>query len=366
MKTNSNKKQNNLLGEFGYKILNEVNRKQNVSIYSLPGIGLDTIAKEIVREFLNQSQKNRVINIYPHESSLSNNNEISKLLIEKYTLENPSEDSYFSSINDLMNYFGKEKLRLLVVLNKINRYKFISELDDYLYYLYKGSSGRVTTLVTEVSAKESINPINKLLSNRFCFKGFTDEDVFTSLVNRIRVQMDGLSSKKLSKDDVDNIFSLTFGHAGLTKEIIKGGSTEIQDLNPNITNRLNSTLQQLDRDKISWEDRENLEKLGITNNGVLGGLYDSYLKKFPYKNTNAIKNLTSTEEEIFRFLNNQPDFVSVDLILNHLEKTKFDTQSMWALYKHINNLKKKLEKENIIIESKRNSGYKIKKSTQLK
>jgi len=95
----------------------------------------------------------------------------------------------------------------------------------------------------------------------------------------------------------------------------------------------------------------------MASDGKLGRLYESYIKKFINADTNVVENLTSTEEEIFRFLRNQPDYVSVDAILNHLEKTKFDTQSVWALYKHVNNLKKKLEKENIFIESKRNKGY---------
>ena len=366
MKTSSNKKQNNLLGEFGYKILEEINRGENIAIYSLPGMGLNTLIVELVRTYLELSPKNYIVNIYPHESHLINYGEIESLILEKFKYENISRTNKLFSIGSVMAELKANGSKFLIVLHKLNEHKNGNQILEYLKSLqigYKDNLSILTSLqyMSIIERKE-----NDLFFNYKVFQGFEDNEL-ELLISRIAKQFNAKFTTSGK-----TIYQLTAGHTGLVKAIVKQGSSngyKLKELleSEDITKRLREVLQTLKENGVDLSELEKTNSKTLYSYGLkispgVGELFTKFYSLKYLDDVSLYKELTNTESAILDILKNSPnDYFSVDNILNELSSTKFDTQSNWALYKHINNLKKKLKIKGVGIESKRGKGYKLTK-----
>src|SRR3989344_7739214 len=168
----------------------------------------------------------------------------------------------------------------------------------------------------------------------------------------------------------DRIFESALGHAGLTKALIAYYGTykrmdipEVLLKDHEVLRRLSEVFISLKNMRINLDNLKNekpdpaLEDLGLSFNNKYGKLFTEYYLSRELKEYSFYKDLTSTESDIFRILKDSENvYTNFDQLAYVLGGSNFDKYSDWVLYKHINNINKKIKNSGLFIENKRSNG----------
>ncbi len=363
-------KELSLLTKQGEQVVSDLKMGQNILIYGIIGMGINTIVKEVVKKYVNDT-KNYVINLYPHESYFKDYNDIEKLLLDKITLENILSESNIYSMQSFIKSLEMNNKSLLVVINKLDDHINSKKYLLYLESLYKASNQRIILLISAHTSLFSKFKREELLvgTSDYIFRGFLEE--FDILFERMVTQ------RNISKEIYgykDKMFDYTLGHTGLLKFVLLNCLRNKKLLSPKelledgeILRRSSLVFQALSNLDISMSSdiftkkTSTLEKYGLYYKGKYGLLFKEYLLSNELQKQDVFKLLTKLEEDIFRILSDNSDkYMSLDQLAFSLEGVNLGNISDWALYKHINNINKKLAQLSIYIENKRGYGYKVK------
>jgi len=375
----------NVTDETTNNILGDLNLTQNVLVRSLPGMGLNTLVKNIAQTFF-ATPKNYVVNIYPHESQFKNFREIERLVLEKFAIENGVGERNVYSLPSLVNFLQKNNHILLIVLHKLNAYVQTKKYIDFFDSLYRSSNGSIKLLISADYAFFSQIKKEELAisTNDYVFEGFIKN--FEAMFNRMVEQYDVARSVIKEREKV---FALTLGNVGLVKSILISYKKHkkllpVDELikDPEISRRASEVFQSLNISNLNLSDLgekkardhktndlkerdSRYDKAGLFHKGKFAELLVGYYLKKELPKDNVYKALTQTEGDIYRILSDSvEEYVTLDQLAFLLKGSNFDTLSDWSMYKHINNINKKLARFGIEIENKRARGYRLAKVSQ--
>ena len=324
---------------------------------SLPGMGLDTMTKELENELKMSGKK--VVFVYPHESTATNFRQIESMLLTKLKLDNQI-DEFVSSIKEIKKFH--------IVLNKLQHFRDPILYLDYVDSLLRYSDLKVTLLITaDVAFAAKIESHRLVLKGRVVtFRGYVDDGL--KMIDVLARQM-GVETSVQQKLQ---ILSLVGGHLGLMKSlllIIKSGQ-EIGDLkvllgdsqvSARLSNIFDSLQQTYGKVETVMENETRLQSLGLANNGQTGELYLEYWKS-SCEDVDITISLTPTEKKIYRLLESREGkFCQIDEIINLLFANRSEEITNWSIYKHLNNLGRKMKPQGILVEGHRGRGYLLKR-----
>lgn len=339
------------LGKQEIEIVDKIKLNENFIISALPGMGQHTLVRGICETL---STSNFIcLNFYPEI------NKIKDLYEAKIVLDAEASSQCGKNIDEIMTETNK---KVLVVLNKVANtpdfelwVKFVESLRKKYFY-------KITMLATS-HFEDSDNLQVPIGTHKIIFKGYKEKhfEHVKSLASYYEVDV--------SDDQVKQIFNLTLGHAGLNKACVysikENKKLEKCDKllkSEDINNRLSRVFDSLDKAKIDIADFglvDSIDKftnVGLCFNKKYGTLFVEYFKK-SYINKNQVEQLLSiTEANIYKIIEDGgTEHSSVEQIIEKLDGEEDLTD--WTIYKHINNINKKLAAINIKIKNTRNKGY---------
>ena len=338
----------------------------NVVIGCLPGMGLNTLVKQTITRLSDCY----VINLYPHESYSSDYSSLEKLLFEKIRLETNIDSRNVYSLSSSLNYIKEKARTLVIVVNTLDAFMHQSLHASYLNSLCRFAPCRVTVLVSCTYA-HFIKIQNKTLSlslQPYLHRGYISD--FDELFERMVCQYEiGTSVFDCKKE----IFDYTLGHVGLLKSTLlsfkdlgKLPSTRELLSIPEVLRRISEVFACLNDVAIplnllvSNSQDERLEEIGLAHNGQVAKLFLDYYLTLEVENSALFEELTNTESAVFRILRDSgKEYVSLDRLAYLLGGQNYEAVSDWMLYKHLNNLSKKLVKYNVVLENRRGHGYRF-------
>lgn len=335
-----------VLGDQKEEILKTIDLKENIIIRGIPGIGLTTLSRNISNKY-----KKRAIVINPHESTQEPNS----LILNKLNIS-----------NNLITHLNTIDKPLIIILNKFNDFKSPSKWQTYLQEIRKTSFYKVVLVFTVQIKKADSTHIN-IPCKEVVFSGFNDDykTLFTNICNYYSV--------KSTDFNIKNCYLYTLGHAGLTKSLIYNAiSNASNNYNSFIKysdtqTRLNNIYKTLLWLKLVTPNGFKVEKKQeCFNYGVLGksgymkflSLYIESIKDKTLSNIST-SSMTVTELKILKILQSTKEFQDVNKILSNFSKEDQQKLTDWTIYKHINNLNKKIKKQGFVIKNKRGIGYKL-------
>lgn len=353
------------------EILQLLEKKQNVFIGGIPGIGLNTLVRNVVEEFT-LSKNKYVITLHPHESYINDYNTIEKYLFEKLKLENQLRNQRIYSLNTFISSL-QNKGSLLIVLNKFESWENQKTIMAYLNSFYKAHPTVVTILIS--------SKLSKYISFRETHSSlFFKQVLFSGFKHSYNIFFKELCTQHNLNNDLqkhkEQLIHCSAYHLGLLKAIIcaHGDSANllseaelIKDYD--VKRRIREILFELQNAKISLESikhnkpNEKYKELGLVYKDKLATIIHSYYQQYETDQQDMFETLTNTEGAIFRILKDSTDYIELDEIAYTLGGTSYEEISNWMLYKHISNLNKKLKNYNLGIKNKRGKGYKIYKTS---
>jgi hypothetical protein len=341
---------------------------QNTLVRSLPGMGLNTLITHIA-DHLRSLPNSYVINIYPHESDYQNYSDLEKLILAKLGIENHSIDNHYKSSSSLVTSLLQTDCRLFVVLNKIQQFQHLQIYLDYFDSLYRSANRHIILLVTaDYDVLETFKKIHLLTYFKdYIFPGFISEfNILTTL-------LESQQEISLTKTQNRKIFLLSLGHTGLIKSLIQQTKINPDLLDnpsqllsvPDINRRLSEVFQSLINAKVdvsqlfSPQGIAQQQLLGLNYRQQTGQLfYEYYQKCYSFPDV-ILASLTRTESKIYQTLKDNPGrFITKDELINIISPYN-ETKSDWSLYKHLNNLHKKLLPYRLQIINKKKLGYSL-------
>ena len=351
------------------KVLSELKMKKNVFLSAIPGMGLNTFTKDVKEEYI-KLHNAYSIDIYSHETIFAENLSVDRLILEKFKIQNNYEAKNINTTNELINYILLSKKPVLITLHKINMFQNTSRIISYLTSMRESSQKFIVVLA---DGSISQNDVTKELfySTTFYmhyYKGVIEG--FGNLVDNLSQRYGlGILDPKIKTE----IYNKCLGHTGLIISVIDSFS-EKGSLQSNyellkkfdIKKRLGEIFDSLALFKDSLNNFGQkgsdpiLEELGITVNFKTGTLLSDYYDSVYKLKETKYNDLTEMEYKIFQLLENRNNtYLSIEEILSYVGKDKFYESSDWAIYKHVNNLKKKLNKYGMDVKSKRGVGYRL-------
>lgn len=338
-------------------------QNNNVLIRSLPGMGLYTLV-ESISSSLEENPTTYTISIYPYEGFATDYKDIDRIVIEKFKNKSKKELPNLYSVAKLVEYLKDQNINLIIILHKIHQFKQPSIYMNYFDSLKRGSFSKICILVSaEITVSKKIaNNELKLSAKDILFPGFIENGEY--MIRKLAME------RKVSIANPKDIVNLVGGHLGLMKALIafstnSSGKAVSSNLNLDtllddidIKRRLTEIFMALKAASINFSSGSSeLEDLGLYYKGKPFELFSHYFMS-SFNLDPVAKLLTKTEQKIFKVLkDNLGSYVELEQILYSLGETSYYESSDWALYKHINNLNKKIKKVNYVIVNKRGGGY---------
>lgn len=345
------------------EILYQLNHRQNVLLLALSGMGLNNITQKISKG-LRIPNKSIVIDIYPHDSAFEKYSHLENLVLSKFRLEYLLDEP--TSLDQLFNCLNKNSLKLTVILHKVQQYVNLPTYVDYVDSLYRRSS-QVSILVT-ATFNQTIKVVQQhpllIGCQKHIFPGFVGD------FNKVIRELETAYGWQIKSEDKSRIYRLCLGHVGLIKSLMQLAaknelpSTDKAILNhPIIKDRLVNLFESLRCVDVNlkniFKSQRRQEEMGLRDKTNTGLLFEEYYKSY-LDQESFLSQLTTTERSIFQYLLSRPlEYSTVDQIINFISPSGFDTKSNWSLYKHINNLNKKIQPIGYKLLSHRGAGYQI-------
>lgn len=347
------------------EVIDHIKSSSNLVLTSVPGMGLNTLTRFIIYE-LSKHRIYRIINIYPHESLFNKHESLNNLFLSKYLIDNPKYSKGRVNIQTLISNLSLDEINLVIFFNKIEQFSNVKKYISYVNSIKSQSPKNISVIITSTAnITESIESFDSPPTT-LIFPGFINDypSMISSIFNDREIKAD--------VEVINKVFDTTYYHLGLTVSIAeiykKTGSIPkldnlLQDATVRIRlSRIHNFLLSLNYNIQDIIDGNvNLNEYGLTKNNILMPILYRYLQnqldKFPKKFTDK---LTDTELRIFSYLeSNMNTFSTLDSILQNLDSKNAEELTNWTIYKHINNLNKKLHVQGYKILNKRGRGYKL-------
>jgi biotin operon repressor len=348
------------------QVVTDLKRQNNVIVSSLSGMGLNTFIKEVVLDM--KSSTYFVVNFYSYESDKTTFSQIENLLINKLRID---YDYEFTDVNDLVKEMRKSEKCLLVVLNKLDMYVNYQVFVKYFESLSKHSNKHVCLLISSglfFLQNSTVENFERSI-NKYVFTGYKDD--FSKLATKVLRQ---LGCSKLSNSQEKHLYGFTLGHVGLTVAVLKQYANKrsfpsIDEIMQNdaVLKRLIQVEKGLADislnlfDLVNDNDMQKLEIYGLSDGNSISQIVLDYVKMQATTTQTLLDSLTKTEMFILQIIKTSKErYISIDTILNLLGESKYEKNSDWSIYKHINNINKKLKESGYLIINKRGVGYTLK------
>lgn len=345
-----------ILGNKGADIINHLTNKENVLVGGLSGMGTTTLARNISIKL--KEQGHLVVSLFPFESEATSLSSMTSLIEQKLGIPN---------LDATLTQLRLQNKALIVVFNKIDQFNNIELWHKYIDNLRKSSFYTVAAFET-AHLKYYLAPEVTTETQRILFDGFISDTqtLVKNLCNHFNI-------KKFSVKDCKRVFDYALGHAGLTKALIyyyhntQELPTPDQVLaNPDLSSRLSKLFEELDSVKIDLtgfgqpNEKKSFEELGLVHNGLYAQLPVHFFNNRVLTQIQLAHLLTSVELELHNILStNSPDYTQINDLIETVNKKDFSAFSDWTVYKHLNNLNKKLKPTGKKVENKRSFGYRI-------
>lgn len=343
-----------LLGKEELKIVNLLLLNENVLISGISNVGVSTMSKGVIEKL----EENNIltISLFSYELTSKNITEIETFIVNRI------KSSYSVEIDTFNDFFTKTNYKLVIIIDRIDSFDNSEVLINFLSQLRTKSFYKVTFFASVSLSFFNKAHINYSGYHKIIFKGFREKynELLNSFINYYDIP-------KINAKDKETIEQYTCKHTGLTKSVllsIKNNNkllpiSQIFKNNDDLVNRCESIINDLKDSNINTDEITNgisdLENLGLAENGKICSILLFYLG---LKNTD-MSTLTNTEEEIYNFLD-KINYKKVDEIAEMLNSNHKDFETTdWTVYKHINNINKKLKENNIKIVNRRGKGYKL-------
>ncbi len=331
-----------ILGKKGQEIIDRITINENVLVGGIPGIGTHTLLRNLTEILRNNGYI--VITLFPNEINSIENKDVSKIILSKTDTK-------------------EKKLSVVIVIHKIDQVDRNEEWFKHIDSIRKGTFNKVVLLASCHLPYFKQNNII-LGFNRILFDGFIYEfdELINSMCTYFEIENVGSAIK-------DRIFKYALGHTGLIKNILL--NYKINKMLPHVDQlikqdndskrRLAEIFQQLDTDRFDTSEYiPYLTQLGLYFEGKHALLPYEYYKTYIAKEKKLVEELTLTEKQILDLLkSNGNKYINVDYIMEQIYTKDTDDITNWTLYKHINNLNKKLLFYGLRIKNKRGLGYKL-------
>ncbi|HEC64891.1 MAG TPA: helix-turn-helix domain-containing protein [bacterium] len=367
----------NRLRKLGREVAQKVQR-ESALITNLPSVGVHTFLKYIEENYkdITKDKKTEIIFF----EIVKENTDIKELsnLISKH-IRAKLEKGYTKELgaDEAINYLLEKGKRLLIIINRIER---IAEAPETLSYLETlrainlydvrfllGSS--ITSIVNPRIYKGAgmVTGANLIIIPPYSKKEFR---------KLIKVYKEVFGWKTPIKF-VGEIYKLSGGFPGIAKYVIKYiNESELLKLNKEdllneqtLIFKLENIVHELKINGLIKNNELNLEKIGVlkeigivTNaNKLKVGLLESFLKTRADKDQvkEFRKELSAQEYKLYKFVEKtSPKLVTLDEIAKEIWGKNASTKySMWAMYKLISNVNKKIGKIGYEIKNYRGRGY---------
>ncbi len=345
----------NLLGTQELKIANLLDLNENILLSGINSIGISTVTRAILEVM---SEKNKLtLHLFSFEIENLGDKEIEQYFIYKL------KSLYGIDLDTIDDLFTKTNFKLIVAVDKVDSFKNKDILLKFLEEVRSKSFYKITLLISCSFEFYVKNNIQYGGFHKFLFKGFIEK--YRELILSFS---DYYNIPKLNINEIKKIKSYSGGHTGLTKSILinyKNNNKllslqEILNNNEDINNRCNLILKDLEYAKITTEDIAHnkslpkLTELGLAFDMKISEVLEYFCKNKLNQNINSF---TKTEQKIYDFLEGAP-YRSINEIVDLINKEDIEITN-WTVYKHINNINKKLSLSNIKIKSSRKNGYRI-------
>lgn len=347
------------LGDSEKKVIKLLQNYENILISGISGIGLSTFVRAILEKLTN---KNTIcIHLFGYEiENLLTANELYNYLTKVVKTSMGFDVSTFDDI------FLSTNLNVVIAVDELDKLNNKDILTQLLNQLRQKFFYRLTVIYS-VSLKYFNSDITLKGFHRLIFKGFVEKNdvLIESFCTYYNI-------KKLNNQQIKKVFNLAYNHTGLIKavmiyykinnkiptvKLLFKDNYDIKDRCKKILNDFTLDGIQIESYKTANQVNPYLEKVGLSINNKICPIFKYYLDNYELKNIKS--SLTKTEEQIYNYLN-KTEYKSIDELVDFLNENKNNFEiTNWTVYKHINNLNKKLKVKNEKIVNIRNKGYKI-------
>lgn len=343
-------------GEITHEVISYLTNGKCIGVYGLPGYGMDFFARQIKYLVKKNNPETAVI----HLNLQFENNKVQVLQRRfSWLINKPEIDEM-----DIAEYLKNRKV--LVILGETHSYKY-PKLFRQLYTLHSTNQKNFTILTianyTLYKHKLKYMENGKLIfSSTELIKNFDK-----SGVRRIVRINNEEHNWGIPLEMTEKIYELTGGNPALVRALsvaIYEEGEQILDYPQKIIRQqpLNFRLTEL-ANLIPVLSIDEQIHLGLLNeNGkIFCKLLEDHLKNEKSEKTYLFSQLTDSEEKLFQvFLDNPGKIINKDQISLILNQT-VDSYSEWAIYKAVQRLRNKIEKEGYKISTLKGKGWLLEK-----
>ncbi len=346
----------NHFGESFEKVLDNAIKGESVAIYGMCGIGMQ-YAFQFIEKILREEYNFKYI-IKIKGGMLGSNPLISieKRIKEEFKIK--SVESFIRSMSDQKIFILIDGLEKYTIEQKVH-------LLDYLDTLRKVSPGIVVNIVgldmLMVTQEKDL-----LRKHSATFSSIYRLDLFDLEGTRRIIQANNkVYEWNIAQDNIPKIYNLSGGNPRLIKYISKTvfeyGSDLLNDVERIIKTELLSYKLETFVNIIFKLDLEDLKFLGIidTDNNLFSPILDVAVSNYQIPNVDLIgKNLSKREGQIVSLLYFNKNRVVKREKIDYILQLNDQNYSLWASYKALNRLRKKLNK-NFELKTIRDVGYSL-------